>query len=181
MWKHVYKVFELIFGCIASPRFACLSLTKIVSSASNWLHKKDGSKLVYEIWQAWRTVGSQLPQYTVQWCGFSKWKPDFHSIPCNRGLPYASPCASNRFCELWVNQLELVRLSVILESNYKEKRRLSDTISARIMESQDYEHYRNLTLMFFLEKLVDKGGKYHRMSNEPWPFSQYNNYCMSRK
>jgi len=26
------------------------------------------------------------------------------------------------------------------------------------MESQDYEHYRNLTLMFFLEKLVDKGG-----------------------
>jgi hypothetical protein len=27
------------------------------------------------------------------------------------------------------------------------------------MESQDYEHYRNLTLMFFLEKLVDKGGK----------------------
>ena len=30
-----------------------------------------------------------------------------------------------------------------------------------IMESQDYEHYRNLTLMFFLEKLVDKGGKYY--------------------
>ncbi len=27
------------------------------------------------------------------------------------------------------------------------------------MESEDYEHYRNLTLMFFLEKLVDKGGK----------------------
>ncbi len=27
------------------------------------------------------------------------------------------------------------------------------------MESQDYEHYRNLTLMFFLEKLVDKGGR----------------------
>lgn len=26
------------------------------------------------------------------------------------------------------------------------------------MESHDYEHYRNLTLMFFLEKLVDKGG-----------------------
>jgi len=26
------------------------------------------------------------------------------------------------------------------------------------MESQDYEHFRNLTLMFFLEKLVDKGG-----------------------
>ena len=27
------------------------------------------------------------------------------------------------------------------------------------MESQDYEHYRNLTLMFFFEKLLEKGGK----------------------
>ena len=28
------------------------------------------------------------------------------------------------------------------------------------MESQDYEHYRNLTLMFFFEKLLEKGGKF---------------------
>ena len=27
-----------------------------------------------------------------------------------------------------------------------------------IMESHDYEHYRNLTLMFFFEKLLEKGG-----------------------
>ena len=27
------------------------------------------------------------------------------------------------------------------------------------MESQDYEHHRNLTLMFFFEKLLEKGGK----------------------
>ena len=27
------------------------------------------------------------------------------------------------------------------------------------MESHDYEHYRNLTLMFFFEKLLEKGGK----------------------
>jgi exonuclease 3'-5' domain-containing protein 1 len=26
------------------------------------------------------------------------------------------------------------------------------------MESQDYEHFRNLTLMFFFEKLLEKGG-----------------------
>ena len=26
------------------------------------------------------------------------------------------------------------------------------------MESHDYEHYRNLTLMFFFEKLLEKGG-----------------------
>ena len=32
--------------------------------------------------------------------------------------------------------------------------------NSTVMESQDYEHYRNLTLMFFLEKLVDKGGKF---------------------
>ena len=34
------------------------------------------------------------------------------------------------------------------------------------MESQDYEHYRNLTLMFFLEKLVDKGGNLYREMTE---------------
>ena len=28
-----------------------------------------------------------------------------------------------------------------------------------IMESHDYEHYRNLTLMFFFEKLLEKGGE----------------------
>ena len=27
------------------------------------------------------------------------------------------------------------------------------------MESHDYEHYRNLTLMFFFEKLLEKGGE----------------------
>ena len=27
------------------------------------------------------------------------------------------------------------------------------------MESQDYEHHRNLTLMFFFEKLLEKGGE----------------------
>ena len=26
------------------------------------------------------------------------------------------------------------------------------------MEAHDYEHHRNLTLMFFLDKLIDKGG-----------------------
>ena len=30
----------------------------------------------------------------------------------------------------------------------------------RKMESQDYEHHRNLTLMFFFEKLLEKGGKF---------------------
>ena len=29
----------------------------------------------------------------------------------------------------------------------------------RRMESHDYEHYRNLTLMFFFEKLLEKGGE----------------------
>ena len=27
------------------------------------------------------------------------------------------------------------------------------------MESHDYEHYRNLTLMFFFEKLLENGGE----------------------
>ena len=34
---------------------------------------------------------------------------------------------------------------------------LLDSRLAR-MESHDYEHYRNLTLMFFFEKLLEKGG-----------------------
>ena len=28
------------------------------------------------------------------------------------------------------------------------------------MESHNYEHYRNLTLMFFFEKLLEKGGEW---------------------
>ena len=31
------------------------------------------------------------------------------------------------------------------------------------MESHDYEHYRNLTLMFFFEKLLEKGGEESRL------------------
>ena len=43
--------------------------------------------------------------------------------------------------------------------NSSKSRRRNLIKRRRRMESQDYEHYRNLTLMFFLEKLVDKGGE----------------------
>ena len=34
------------------------------------------------------------------------------------------------------------------------------------MESHDYEHYRNLTLMFFFEKLLEKGGEKELVEEE---------------
>ena len=43
--------------------------------------------------------------------------------------------------------------------NSSKSRRRNLIKRRRRMESQDYEHYRNLTLMFFFEKLLEKGGE----------------------
>ena len=49
-------------------------------------------------------------------------------------------------------------LWITIEFNVHNRNFVSNFYSK--MESHNYEHYRNLTLMFFFEKLLEKGGKW---------------------
>ena len=148
---------------VVAPTWS-LSLSMVIEV--DWQHCQEdtanpkSAKSSQESWKkSWLLLLSQYHEWlTFSFCSFHWFNNcELKSTQVQEWSDYKWLWLLYRYTIIWLKPLKIKTSVNKLSIEWNKPLVISS--DWRKMESQDYEHHRNLTLMFFFEKLLEKGGK----------------------